>query len=207
MPSKFTNTRAVERPTLPSIHTLDLPMLATSNVNTPLTIMQYVYRVHLVSFINLTLFSLQHGFSSISHDRKVSTSSSATSASRSASPSPSCETRARSVFGTSPTTPTKFRLVPCPMDAADAFILVPPPGTYVPTPTNYAARSGNGQGILLMGKALQHLRRSPPRPLAKGARLHPYRIVRGELPARGENAAPPSRRASVVSITSFSASS
>ncbi len=103
--------------------------------------------------------------------------------------------------------PTKFRLVPCPMDAADAFILVPPPGTYVPTPTNYAARSGNGQGILLMGKALQHLRRSPPRPLAKGARLHPYRIVRGELPARGENAAPPSRRASVVSITSFSASS
>ncbi len=32
MPSKFTNTRAVERPTLPSIHTLDLPMLATSNV-------------------------------------------------------------------------------------------------------------------------------------------------------------------------------
>ncbi|KJA25652.1 hypothetical protein HYPSUDRAFT_37695 [Hypholoma sublateritium FD-334 SS-4] len=188
MPSKFTNTRAAERPTLPSIHTLDLPMLAPSNVK---------YAPH----------DNVHGFPSIIHDRKVSTSSSATSASRSASPSPSCDTRGRSVFGASSATPTKFRLVPCPMDAADAFIFVPPPGTYVPTPTNYAARNGNGQGILLMGKALQHLRRSPPRPLAKGARLHPYRIVRGETPARGENAAPPSRRASVVSITSFSASS
>ncbi|KAG7448457.1 uncharacterized protein BT62DRAFT_929548 [Guyanagaster necrorhizus] len=79
----------------------------------------------------------------------------------------------------------RFRLVPCPLDAADAVVVVPPPDApYIPplsalrTSACYALRS---QALFLIGPALQQLRQ-PHQPLAKGARVHPYRILRsGEV--------------------------
>ena len=80
---------------------------------------------------------------------------------------------------------------------ADAVILIPPPNAYpIPTLPNYVPRNGQGQGLLLVGPALQYVRQ-PQRQLAKGARIHPYRVVRGE---NTQN----SRRSSIISITSFS---
>ena len=55
----------------------------------------------------------------------------------------------------------------------------------------------HGQGLLLVGSALQHVRQ-PQRQLAKGARIHPYCVV------WGENNTQNLRRSSVISITSFS---
>jgi hypothetical protein len=80
---------------------------------------------------------------------------------------------------------------------ADAVILVPPPDAhYIPNILNYVPRTGHGQGLLLVGPALQHVRQ-PQRQLAKGARIHPYRVIRGENTQK-------SRRSSIISITSFS---
>ena len=80
---------------------------------------------------------------------------------------------------------------------ADAVILVPPPDAYLtPDLPNYVPRAGRAQGLLLVGPAVHHVRQ-PQRQLAKGARIHPYRVVRGENTQRP-------RRSSVISITSFS---
>ena len=135
------------------------------------------------------------------HGRQVSTSSSHTSASCtiSPSPSPSLSDADTEINQSNPHTNTKFRLVPCPLDIADAVILVPSPNSYYPIPNlpNYVPRTGHGQGLLLVGPALQQIRQ-PQRQLAKGARIHPYRVVRGEHNTQN------SRRSSIISITSFS---
>lgn len=137
------------------------------------------------------------------HGRQVSTSSSHTSASPTIplSPSPSLSDADSEINHSNPHTDTKFRLVPCPLEIADAVILVPPPNAYpIPIPLpNYVPRTGHGQGLLLVGSALQHIRQ-PQRQLAKGARIHPYRVVRGENNTHTQN----SRRSSIISITSFS---
>lgn len=136
------------------------------------------------------------------HGRQVSTSSSHTSASRtiSPSPSPSPSDAVSEINHSNPHTNTKFRLVPCPLEVADAVILVPAPNAYpIPNSPNYVPRTGHGRGLLLVGPALQQIRQ-PQRQLAKGARIHPYRVVRGENKTQIQN----SRRSSIISITSFS---
>ena len=137
------------------------------------------------------------------HGRQVSTSSSHTSASRtiSPSPSPSLSDLDSEINRSNPHSDTKFRLVPCPLEIADAVILIPAPNVY-PIPNilpNYVPRTGRGQGLLLVGPALQQIRQ-PQRQLTKGARIHPYRVVRGENNTQTQN----SRRSSIISITSFS---
>lgn len=66
-----------------------------------------------------------------------------------------------------PPMPIKLRLAPTTFDNADAIVFVPPALPHARQP----------QALLFVGPALQRLR-NPPRPLAKGLRLHPYRIVR-----------------------------
>ena len=108
---------------------------------------------------------------------------------------------------------TKFRLVPCSLEIADAVILIPSSSNDVyPSisdslrlPNYYIPRTGHGQGLLLVGPALQQIRQQRPqqRQLAKGAtRIHPYRVVRGENIHHHQTQN--SRRSSIISITSFS---
>ncbi|KIM70495.1 hypothetical protein SCLCIDRAFT_1206636 [Scleroderma citrinum Foug A] len=66
--------------------------------------------------------------------------------------------------------PQKVRLVPTSIENADAVVVIPPPPT-VP-------HACQAQPLLLVGPALQRFRQ-PNRQLAKGSRVHPYRIVRG----------------------------
>ncbi|PBK67435.1 hypothetical protein ARMSODRAFT_1085969 [Armillaria solidipes] len=85
-------------------------------------------------------------------------------------------------------TGTRFRLVPCPLDAADAVVVVPPPDApYIPPLSALQTSAGHAppsQALFLVGPALQQFRQ-PHRPLAKGARVHPYRILRnGEVSRR-----------------------
>ncbi|KAF9237378.1 hypothetical protein BU15DRAFT_48873, partial [Melanogaster broomeanus] len=154
------------RPTLPPLHTLDLPR---GNIQLP--------RIH--ELYDLDELSRQtshlHIPSSLSLDRQkrqVSISSSMTS--RTPSPTPSCVPapclRPSTNTPTSASYPTqKIRLVPTTFENADAVVLISPPNaSHIPT----------SQPLLLVGPALQRLRHTQ-RQLAKGARLHPYRIVRG----------------------------
>lgn len=62
----------------------------------------------------------------------------------------------------------KIRLVPTSFENADAVVLVLPPS---------APNAPPPQPFLLVGPALARLRQ-PQRKLAKGSRIHPYRIVR-----------------------------
>ncbi|KAF8960299.1 hypothetical protein BDZ97DRAFT_1922213 [Flammula alnicola] len=189
----FANARIGERvcgwrPTLPSIHTLDLPLLARPTHPN----VKYEFQDN-ARYSPLTTHTNKHHY-----DRKVSTSSSRTSSPSPPPNSPVSDSDLPYTPDASPSPTTKFRLVPCPLETADAIIFIPPPGApRVPHAPNYVPRHGTGQGVLLVGSSWQHLR-NPQRPLAKGARIHPYRIVRGENTTK-------SRRSSVVSITAFSA--
>lgn len=120
------------------------------------------------------------------HVRHASTSSQASS-SGSRSPSPqsllfSALPPAPSAFSPYPSPPlpaistsSKERLhfVPSSMADAQAAIVV--------TSSDPASSSSEtkGRAVLVMGQGLQQIRSNPARSLAKGARVHPYRIVRG----------------------------
>ncbi|KAJ7269661.1 hypothetical protein C8J57DRAFT_318099 [Mycena rebaudengoi] len=159
-----------ERPTLPPLHTLDLP--------TP-----YLHRRQGSPYDSPERPScprLNVPRHSWSHNRRVSTSS---STSRTPSPTPSdASTSSSTMSHCSPSSPSKMRLVPSSFADANAILVIPPPETpYIPDITS-ACRSPlesarAGQGLLLFGSAMEHLRH-PQRQLAKGARLHPYRIMR-----------------------------
>ncbi|KAJ7108687.1 hypothetical protein C8R44DRAFT_743928 [Mycena epipterygia] len=171
-----------ERPTLPPLHTLNLlPASYVRHCRGDSPYESYEHpscpRLHVP----------QHSWSY--NNRRVSTSSSS-STSRTPSPSPS----ATSSLGhsPSPTSPSKsnskFTLVPSSFEDADAVIVIPPPGApHVPG-------AQLGQGLLLTGAALEHLRH-PQRQIAKGTRLHPYRFV-------GYGARTSSRRTSISSSAS-----
>lgn len=204
MSSKFM-TQGSERPTLPSIHTLELPLLTRSTLPN----VQYAPEINAVSAYSAsdTLQSAHDFFSCVqrpvrlniptnkmNHDRRVSTSSSATSSSRSCSPTSPQDSFSSRLPST---LPSNFRLIPCEMENAEAVILFPPPGAQDANVCNYSTRNGKGGGILLVGPALHKICRNPQRPLAKGARVHPYRVALGENPDK-------SRRASVISVTAFS---
>ncbi|KIJ62141.1 hypothetical protein HYDPIDRAFT_114997 [Hydnomerulius pinastri MD-312] len=168
---------ASARPTLPPLHTLDLPR---GNVQLP--------RIH--ELYDLDDLSRQtahlHIPSSLSYGRQrrqLSISSSTTS--RTPSPSPTCEPtpclRPSTNTPASASYPAqKIRLVPTTFENADAVVLISPPK---------APHMTQPQPLLLVGPALQRLRQ-PQRQLAKGARLHPYRIVRGSSDSRRPSTMP-----------------
>ncbi|KAJ7594933.1 hypothetical protein C8J56DRAFT_1044650 [Mycena floridula] len=89
--------------------------------------------------------------------------------SRTPSPTPSC------LSTSSSRSETAFRLVPSTLDDATAIILV---------------RSLKEQPLLLVGPSVERYRQ-PQRPLAKGARIHPYRLI-PNIGSRRSSAAFPS---------------
>ncbi|KAG5646350.1 hypothetical protein DXG03_003673 [Asterophora parasitica] len=91
-----------------------------------------------------------------------------------------------------PMAPFRFRLEPCTLDEAQAIVLIPPPSaSFVPsTITSCPAPQQKQQALLLLGPSMQYFR-NPQRQLAKGARMHPYRIA----PSQRKDA-PLSRRSS-----------
>jgi len=183
MPISKLTTEFEGRPTLPSIHTLNLPSLSRSSHR----------NVKYDNHDNLRRNSIN---AMHPHERQVSTSSFHTSASRNTSPSPSdIDSDGDTTSPSTPQGPTKFRLVPCPLEEAEAIILISNQPIR-PQPSNYTPRQGKEHSVLIVGPSLQRFR-NPQRPLAKGARIHPYRIVRGSKTSE-------SRRSSVISITAFS---
>ncbi|KAJ6500399.1 hypothetical protein C8R45DRAFT_977512 [Mycena sanguinolenta] len=141
-----------ERPTLPPLHTLNLlpASYAQRRGSSP-----YDSYERPCQRLNVPQSSWSR--------RRVSTSSSETS--RTPSPTPSGVSSCSSASSnSSPTSPSKkLTLVPSSFEDAQAIVVIPPPGT-------------PGQGLLLMGPALEHLRH-PQRRIAKGTRLHPYRFA------------------------------
>ncbi|KAJ7760413.1 hypothetical protein B0H16DRAFT_1532223 [Mycena metata] len=135
-----------ERPTLPPLHTLNL-LPPSFGQRSGDSPHDSSPRLHVPK-------------RSWAYPRRVSMSSSSSSTSRTPSPSPSDSSSSSS--STSPTSP-KVKLVPCSFADADAVVVIPPPGS-------------PGQGLLLTGPALAHLRH-PQRQIAKGTRLHPYRFA------------------------------
>lgn len=75
----------------------------------------------------------------------------------------------------------KIRLVPTTLENADAVVVIPPS---LPT-----SQGRQPQPLLLMGPALQRFRQ-PNRRLAKGARVHPYQMVRGATSSQGPQRPP-----------------
>ncbi|KAH7926162.1 hypothetical protein BV22DRAFT_1046279 [Leucogyrophana mollusca] len=175
------------RPTLPPLHTLGLP-IGKASAQLP----------HIDELYDSYDFDRQtprlHIASQYPHARQASISSS-----RTPSPTPSISplrsTRPTLSHSTLGQVPAKIRLVPTTLEKADAVVVVPPPNAPHIPPLSGMSPTTMKQGqqaLLLVGPALQHLRH-PQRQLAKGARIHPYRIVRGS---------PDSRRTSSVSTTS-----
>ncbi|KAF9467841.1 hypothetical protein BDZ94DRAFT_1318390 [Collybia nuda] len=169
VPSLF----APERPTLPPLHTLDLPNPTSMKP-----------RLHGAQ--------LRHEF----YDqypryniRQVSDSSSSTSRTSSPTPSISPMSGAHAL----PSLPSNRRqtvlFYPCSLEEADAALLIPPPSApYVPRVSDLGTSSPFQQKqnkcLLLTGPRLDELRR-PGRQLAKGARIHPYRLaMRGNTTRR-----------------------
>jgi len=180
-----------ERPTLPPLHTLDLPfpisrkprLAGTSG--SELHERQSCQRLHVPR--------------QLPYERRLSMSSSTSS--RTPSPTPSESSSGYQSSHSSQSRPTRnsMRLVPSSFDDADAVLVIPPPNApYVPTslssPLPCPAPS-SGQALLLTGPSLDHFRQ-PLRQVAKGARVHPYRIVR-----EGDSSASRRRASAVSAIT------
>ncbi|KAF5379078.1 hypothetical protein D9615_005971 [Tricholomella constricta] len=177
-----------ERPTLPPLHSLGLPNPSAGTTNA----------LHELSYDNPSCPHLH--IPQWRHARQVSSSSSTTSrstsptlfdssSSRASSPSTDPESSAPStpVLSISPLSsrvpstaspnmpPLRFRLEPCTLDEAQAIVLIPPPSApFVPS-TSTPAPQKKQQALLLLGPSMQY--RNPQRQLAKGARIHPYRIA------------------------------
>lgn len=116
-------------------------------------------------------------------NRQTSVSSSITETSRCSSMSPPPS----DVNGLSPPTSnvdSRYRLVRSTFENADAVLIVPPPSAPFVPPLSSIARAPKGQGLLLVGEAMHQHLRHPQRNLAKGARMHPYRIVRVDGPKK-----------------------
>lgn len=123
-------------------------------------------------------------------NRQVSISSSTSSRTSSPTPSPLSSSSSPTSGGQS----TKIRLVPTTFEHADAIVVIPAPDApHVHPLSGVTDLKQPAQPLLLVGPALQRLRQ-PQRQLAKGARLHPYRILRS----------PADRRFSIASITTIS---
>ncbi|KAK0203648.1 hypothetical protein DFS33DRAFT_1383911 [Desarmillaria ectypa] len=158
-----------QRPTLPSIHSLDLLPLCKEVDSTDES--QKFPSCPRAMYQNRRM------------QRQASISSSTSS--RTPSPPPSRHPSLTFPAG------IRLRLVPCPLDAADAVVVVPPPNApYIPPLSALQTSAGHAppsQALFLVGPALQQFRQ-PHRPLAKGARVHPYRIFRNREVRRSPSA-------------------
>ncbi|KAK7464499.1 hypothetical protein VKT23_006668 [Stygiomarasmius scandens] len=173
-----------DRPVLPPLHTLALP---TFPAQTRLPGVHALNATHDPdSRPRLSSPFVHHQPT----QRQCSISSSTSSRTPSPSPSDSSSSASTSAFPSTPFTPltpgssagrSKMRLIPSTLEDADAVVVVPPQSFYDesnPTASLLDAKaSGKGKALLLVGPALRHLRH-PQRQIAKGARIHPYKIER-----------------------------
>ncbi|KAG7093709.1 hypothetical protein E1B28_007363 [Marasmius oreades] len=153
------------RPTLPSLHSLDLPTLSPA-IPRPSTSPYALY---------------DNGRHSQPQPQRPRQRQFSTSSSRTPSPSLSESTDRQKTFMTAvaSTFPPHLlpqskgpdlRLIPCSsVDDADAVVFVPPRSLTLPAEQN--------QALLLVGPALSQFRH-PQRQIAKGARIHPYKFAR-----------------------------
>jgi hypothetical protein len=186
-----------QRPTLPSLHTLDLPTFTKQvSFDANLSYDSYDHRVSLL--FNIWDAPTHRSLQSSRRSWSPTSTSSPPSRTPSLSPPPS---EVSSYASSLPRTPSPtisqpcisvqallpagyagplggFRLQPSSLDEAHAVIVASPfDEPYSPdSPLSAGVVAGKTRAVLLMGKALEQLRQ-PQRPFAKGARLHPYRIV------------------------------
>jgi len=160
------------RPTLPPLHTLDLPR---GKIQLPR--IDELYDSHEFKRQVPRLRVPSHEYAHTRQNRQVSISSSTSSRTPSPSSLSSC------CPSTSGRRSTKMRLVPTTFEHADAVVLVLPPDAVHMHPLSGITNLKPAQPLLLVGPALQHLR-NPQRQMARGARLHPYRIVRNPADRR-----------------------
>ncbi|KAK1232932.1 hypothetical protein PQX77_003945 [Marasmius sp. AFHP31] len=164
-PSDMTHQR---RPTLPSLHTLDLPTLSSSKPQLP----GLPHAIHDYGRLSRSIHA--------PHAQRQRPRQFSTSSSRTPSPTLSERTGDQSFASTSATTLTPhllsqtkrpdLRLIPCSsIEEADAVVFVPPRSLQGPNEQSSA--------LLLVGPSLNELRH-PQRKIAKGARIHPYKFAR-----------------------------
>ncbi|KAG2143059.1 hypothetical protein DEU56DRAFT_793278 [Suillus clintonianus] len=177
------NSAASVRPTLPPLHTLDLPRGKTQVPHIDALHDSYEFKPQIP---RLHTPSQYYPHSRQSRHASISSSTS------SRTPSPLSPSRSP----TSRRQSTKFRLVPTTFEHANAVVVVPAPDApHVHPLSGVTNLKQPPQPLLLVGPALQQLCR-PQRQITKGARLHPYRIVRS----------PADRRFSIASTTTKSSS-
>ncbi|KAL0580494.1 hypothetical protein V5O48_001564 [Marasmius crinis-equi] len=157
------------RPTLPSLHTLDLPTLSTTKPH--LSGLPYALHDH-----GRPSRTIHAPYAHHQRPRQFSASSSRT-------PSPTLSdsgdrdtsfVRASTSALPTPSLPqakqSNLRLVPCSsLEDADAVVFVPP--------RSLQGQNEQSSALLLVGPALNDLRH-PQRKIAKGARIHPYKFAR-----------------------------
>ncbi|KAF9559160.1 hypothetical protein CPC08DRAFT_818927 [Agrocybe pediades] len=170
MPASRTHIKPAERPTLPSIHELNLLPLST---NVP-------YDHHDNMKRGVPVYTA----------RRLSTSSSQTGSSRNASPTPSLHETPSPVM---PCLPKKVRLAPCSLDEAQAIIYIHPRRKSVDAQGAHSLPHSKKDevAVLITGRAVETFRRSF-RGLEKGCKMQSYRLV--------DPRSIESRRASVISL-------
>ncbi|KIK06371.1 hypothetical protein K443DRAFT_674354 [Laccaria amethystina LaAM-08-1] len=186
MTSSTITSSACERPTLPPLHTLNLPHLTRKPAllydsyepqsSCPrLHVPQKYHRSSSTSTIT--------SIPSRSHSPSCSPSSSRLSGSH--PPNPAAST----ITPPTPTTTRKLRLIPCSLETADAVILVTSPDApYIfDIPLKAANKNSNSNALLLVGSALEKFRH-PQRTITKGARVHPYQFAHAPGSRRGSEA-------------------
>ncbi|KAH7886985.1 hypothetical protein F5I97DRAFT_1088608 [Phlebopus sp. FC_14] len=177
-------TPASARPTLPPLHTLDLP-----RGKTQLPRIHELYDLDDLSYQTSRLHLPDLPYQR--QTRQVSVSSSTSSRTPSPTPSPTDGTIRPSIPMSSGKPSSKMRLIPTTLENADAVVVIPPADAqHIPPLFGIPPTKQGPQTLLLVGPALQYLRH-PQRRLAKGARVHPYRIVRGPTD-------PHARRTSII---------
>ncbi|KAK7060997.1 hypothetical protein VNI00_000732 [Paramarasmius palmivorus] len=155
-----------ERPTLPSLHTLDLPTLPSST--RPSSIYLPVPSPYDSGRQSLHAHAPHYAPRQLHRQRQLSTSTTTTSRTPSPPLSDSDYFTHSPSHSQSKQSGNNLRLIPCSFDEADAVVVVPPPSTCPEVEPSKA--------LLLVGPALNHLRH-PQRQIAKGARIHPYRFA------------------------------
>ncbi|KAF5356837.1 hypothetical protein D9756_006467 [Leucocoprinus leucothites] len=156
------------RPTLPPLHSLNLPIPKISQGRGGTAFMNRLPINDLNDFTyvtpNKTPICPQKGVASNSSATAMSSSSSNTCNSRTPSPVPSDSSLSSASTSQSM---GAFRLVPCEIKDADAVVVV----------TETVAGSGRGRAMLLVGPAAQPYRQPSSRPIAKNSRVHPYKFA------------------------------
>ncbi|KAF5368530.1 hypothetical protein D9758_002438 [Tetrapyrgos nigripes] len=175
------------RPTLPPLHTLALPG---------------IHHFDAMHDSNSQRYSRPRSGRPQPFQRQYSISSSTSSRTPSPTPSDSSSESSSSSMPYTPLTPasacasrSKMRLIPSTLEEADAVVVVPPQSVYDESnPASLLdANANKSKALLLVGPALRHLRH-PQRQIAKGARIHPYKIERtssAPMPKHSRKQTPP----------------